>query len=830
LNHRFWLRLLVVISCSWMLWVWGCQPPSHDTQVPIGQQTQSIIGGTPDLRHPEVGALAHNQRTFCTGTLIASRVVLTAAHCVDAALRYVKAGQRLQFRIDTPNTKVASGFDIHYFDFDPSLFKNHPKWTTDVSDGGDIGFGILKTKVKIATPMPVNLTSLSSQLQGKNMLFLGYGLIQSTPTSISPNKKYGAEIPMKQLLADRFVHEAPNKSVCHGDSGGPALVLVLGKLRVIGVNSYVNAPQVPGSNPPRSSCTGTGTSMRTDTYTSFIQSILKTYGDGDASCTSTAECGLCARCSGNKKCEPVPFSSQPQVCKPCQKDEDCGSDSVCYRFDTGYRCLRKCNTNGCCPSGTYCNTKQTTSGVQTLCLPFEQVCPAISCTTNKDCGPGEVCDNSQCRPAIVAANAQLCQPCKKDEDCGPKGRCFGLEGSKRCTQACGAGDFCPAGYTCKELYPGVPSQCTPEEGGCQTPCTLSAHCPDGEICIAGACSPPQGGEYGDACHPAPCKDPLTCADTISGKRCIHTCGIPEGNAGSACTSNNTCVRPMNCYSLGSTRLCLHPCNTTQDCAAIGGGSCQSGVCQCRNNNECGADYICNNISNQIGACAPKAQNKTCESGFSCRSFQAAGRCVKEAPGNRSLGQECDAFNTCQEGLRCVSTGSVSRCFEDCSKTQTCQSGGVCNRFSNIEICVCYGNDACPKGRTCQLLFGPNGMCLPPGTKNDCASDQECPTQTKCVAGKCLYPNEIEEPAPEPKAEPTTEPVTEPEVEPSAPDEPAPVADASAEKDPTPEPKKEALQASGGCNCTTHSSPPWDPLLFVCLLLPLFLRRRQEARS
>jgi secreted trypsin-like serine protease len=87
LNH-----LLAVLSIS--LAAVGCQSESE----PRGDSTATtipIIDGTYDFGDPAVVSLTSgNGFSFCTGTLISSRVVLTAGHCVQGA---EPAGVRIYF-------------------------------------------------------------------------------------------------------------------------------------------------------------------------------------------------------------------------------------------------------------------------------------------------------------------------------------------------------------------------------------------------------------------------------------------------------------------------------------------------------------------------------------------------------------------------------------------------------------------------------------------------------------------------------------------------------------------------------------------------------------
>lgn len=806
-----------------------------------------IIGGNPDVRYPEVGALTANQSSFCTGTLIARRVVLTAAHCVDAALSYGSAS--VQFRIDVPDASKTDGYEAKYFDFDKKLFQNHPKWNTNLSNGGDVGVGILAQKVTVVTPMPASFVPMDSSWVGRKPLFLGYGLIQSVPTSVSPRRKYSAEIPIVSVIADRFTHQDSNKSVCHGDSGGPAVFLINGRMRVLGVNSYVNAPRVPGTT--RSTCTGTGTSMRTDTHASFIQSVLNTYGDGPETCASNDECGQCAQCDTNKKiCEPLPIAALTQTCGPCRSDKDCGGGK-CYRFPDGYRCLQPCSAQSCCPDNHYCSPLQTESGLSQLCMPFSNTCPVLNCQKDEQCGPGEFCENGFCLPQAVARHPELCKPCRETTDCSTH-LCEGLPGQKRCSQSCGIGDFCPPDYSCAQPYPGVAKQCVPQGGACQVPCMFHSNCSDGEICVKGICSVKEGGDYGSACDPGGCKSPLVCTTTISGRRCLQPCNHPDGFAGSSCINGSQCNAGLQCFALSSElRTCLGTCQTTADCAKYGGGQCSSGICFCFQNGHCASGNVCNVNNDQFGACAPADSNRGCDKTAVCRHFDGRSFCVEPGVGSRSLGQSCDPLNRCREGLACMSTTDGSICFEDCAKTGTCSSGGTCTGLEGgLRICLCQGTIECAKNRICrpyvQQGLSQFGLCEAQGLNNPCVGSQECPPDYQCIRGTCLTGKDLENIVPdEPEAqqEPTSsELVTESSGETVSEDgggtlqeqstaEPQSDGNSSVESGHVDNLAETSPETPGkGCGCeSVASAPPWSSLLWFSVLFVVVGMRRFLGR-
>ncbi|TNE43640.1 MAG: trypsin-like serine protease [Deltaproteobacteria bacterium] len=828
----------------------SCAPaPTQQEKAPVYKTAapQAIINGTADLTQPAIGALVVQRRSsFCTGTLIAKQVVVTAAHCVDAISRYGLSNVTFRTDFADPNSKFRS--EHHEL----LQVAKHPQYTQNSGASYDIAVMILKKKVQNVTTIPANKTAMDPKWVGTNIKVVGYGLIQTQPSNRSADQKYAADIPLFQISTRSFIHfdnQTPKdqrKSACHGDSGGPALYLVDGKIRVMGVTSI--AYQATGTGGGQTLCDGGAVSTRTDANYDFLRPFLQKYGDGPEACKTDTECGACDSCGSKLVCEPKSFPTESNHCKPCKDDNDCGG-GICYRFNNGFRCLQACTKDGCCPQGMLCNALAGTFQSTTVCTPETAACPDVTCTDAKDCGPGELCDNGTCKPDLPKPSAELCQPCSDYKACG-SGVCYGPQGNGRCTQPCGAGDFCPQGFVCKALYPGHPNQCVPTDGTCKLTCTKDDECPTGFGCLNKYCTRKGGGIHGDSCDPMPCKEGLECVLTASGKNCMQPCGVKAGYGGTTCPSNNGCLGGTRCYTNSGFNVCLGKCSSTDQCAAVGGGTCsQVGNCLCRSQSDCNQGFVCNLFTysggSAVGACVPQEGQLNCSSGFECRNFENKEYCVPVGPGNRAVGEECDSLNRCKDGLVCLNTGSSLLCFEDCTNTQTCKLGGSCARvYRSLSICLC--DKVCPKGRVCQTAIQGYGVCTSQKQQNQnrvCIDDKDCPQYFDCKESKCV-PGTI------PTPEPTTEPVDEAPTEAATQDagtesqpEPAPepAAEAPSQTEPAAEPQTTPDASTttdtalppppkSGCGCSqTNNTPsPGLPLSAFLLVGLFFIRRRTHA--
>jgi hypothetical protein len=194
--------------------------------------------------------------------------------------------------------------------------------------------------------------------------------------------------------------------------------------------------------------------------------------------------------------------------------------------------------------------------------------------------------------------------------------------------------------TCVQQFQPQPEQCNGLDNDCNGVPGNGATCPNGQVCVDGACQAPcGGGEFGgtcpsgEQCVQGQCVDPacqnVTCpsGQTCQGGSCVDPC------------SGVTCPHGQQC----AFGRCFDPCTAV----ACGQGEvCESGACQtscacagCPTGDVCQPDGSC-----VEAACA----SVTCAVGSYC----SAGSCV-----DACAGAVCPAGGSCQAG-QCQAASST----------------------------------------------------------------------------------------------------------------------------------------------------------------------------
>ncbi|WII71768.1 trypsin-like serine protease [Bdellovibrio sp. 22V] len=251
-----WKTLLVCILVA------ACARGPEDDDFSVNSSGQ-IFGGekvafSEAIARSTVGIYNRKQKTYCTGTLLAKNIVLTAGHCLTSADRDHEI--RFGLKLERASRRVLKAL-------------REPHYTKDPIFGPANDVALVKFEGRVPEGyVPAKLIENFSSLRvNAPVLIAGYGMAYPRlRTGLGTLRKTTLPLSKPDYKPNEFkILQEGKTGTCFGDSGGPVYAMERGEFKLIGVTSKVARKE----NGHR--CLGSSIYSRVDFYQAWINSALE---------------------------------------------------------------------------------------------------------------------------------------------------------------------------------------------------------------------------------------------------------------------------------------------------------------------------------------------------------------------------------------------------------------------------------------------------------------------------------------------------------------------------------------------------------------------------